>query len=244
MVCDKSYLQFSLQSFQPDCNLWIQKIPGDGNCLFGSLAHQLLDVHPLEETFFFVVAQLRASVVRFIREHLDRFQNYLIPFAEDYVDVSLNAEEKVMRYLDLLSVNGTWGGEECISAVSELLSAAITVWDSRTCRRIEYLPASIHHTAPKRANIYYNGTHYDSISWVSDLSLFSSESVVASVETASKVFDVIRFDTHPYSLIKSFLHQLHIPCSESEAAMLHAALIKFRQLTSTDTECESNSSSR
>ena len=67
-----SVLQFVEKSFTEN-RLWLQKIPGDGNCLFGSLAHQFHGVHPLSKNYSVEVSKMRKRVAGYIREHLDEY---------------------------------------------------------------------------------------------------------------------------------------------------------------------------
>lgn len=112
----------------------VVKIPGNGNCMFGSASHQLFD-HKLS-SLAAQSARLRAEVVVYIRQHFERFRPAIISrVIEDneasfwkvtMTEAILN--ERVAKFLDnSLSKSGYYGGQESLIAISELYRVNVFV---------------------------------------------------------------------------------------------------------------------
>lgn len=201
-------------------NLWVQCIPGDGSCLFGSLVHQVFGIHPAEKDFLFVASRMRESIVDHLRRNFSRYWEYLVPFAEDFVkDGYVDIYDRVWRYLELLSDNRFWGGEECLSVACELYDIIITVWDERSGRFMEYFGGS---PMAKKVAICFSGVHYDSVLFASHTSFCDTNGSINIPRTS----DMIR--VQPFygdvSVYQSFLHQLRIRQDDSEITILRSLL--------------------
>lgn len=114
--------------------LTVAKIPKDGSCLFGSLAHQLWNYKIKSRKHLDATKKLRADVV----EHILNPQNYSsFEFhLKDRVYENKNANEITNITTEcklfarhVLSKQKTWGGIETLLAVSELYSTNIVVFN-------------------------------------------------------------------------------------------------------------------
>lgn len=138
------------------------RIPGDGNCLFNALIHQLcfLDGVSRWESH----QDLRIEVVKFIRENLDRFSFQLQDSIFDALNIKVdnnNANSLVQVFLDKLCTEGFWGGAEVIAAFCELTLLQVNVYSLGNNFPTRFFPSS---SEPRNiANIYYSGNHYDSL---------------------------------------------------------------------------------
>lgn len=113
----------------------IVNIRGDGNCLFGSLAHQLFYSKLNGKEHKQDTNQLRTDVVRFINTQITQENNvnadtfkYLIKGrlleSADFQIVDL--EKDIHFFLNVcLQRNGFWGGSETLKAVSMMYSVNI-----------------------------------------------------------------------------------------------------------------------
>lgn len=209
-------------------SLWLQRIPGDGNCLFGSLVHQIMGIHPEESTFSAAVSQVRASIVVYLRNNFSRYWAYLVPFAEDFVKQDfVDVYDRVWKYLELLAQEGFWGGEDCISVACDLYNVSITVWDERTARIIEYPNKSL---SARKIAMYYTGAHYDSVLFFARIDRQKPERSV-DIPRAGHGLKVVPFYGQ-HAIYQSFLHQIGVPPDDSAVSALIAVIGKFSSLTS------------
>lgn len=202
---------------------WLQRIPGDGNCFFGSLVHQIHGVHPKEPSFSTEVIHMRASIVAYLRSNFSQYWTYLVPFAEDFVNHDYtDVYDRVWKYLELLSHDGFWGGEVCLTAACVLYNVKATVWEERTGHYREYPNAS---PSARGISLYYTGAHYDSL-------LFSARTdlrdLIDSVDIprAGDMLRVVPF-CGQFSVYQSFLHQMRVPQDESSSATLRSVVLKY-----------------
>lgn len=154
--------------------LRVIKIPGDGNCLFSSLCSQLFQLEVGSVQHKEKVRGLREEVSNFIFTHAweDRYRNCIVcRIAEEMPHwVNLNYSSQVRKFIDFLSTDGNWGGEETIMAVSNMYMANITIHYEKGSR-ITIPPHGqnpirslniVYRLQNKYSNIYqYN--HYDSL---------------------------------------------------------------------------------
>ncbi|XP_058810949.1 uncharacterized protein LOC131675819 [Topomyia yanbarensis] len=141
-------------------------IPGDGDCLFSSLTHQIWGCPPHDAAHQLYVRTLRSQVVQYYRERLPTLSDGL--YAQALVifpDVSsvLSPTQLVDHFLNSLSMPGFWGGEESLIAISEILDFAVTVFRERSVAISLNSSGSqelrlVHRVAPSGEY-----THYDSV---------------------------------------------------------------------------------
>lgn len=112
-------------------SLVILKIPGDGNCLFTALAHQIWSQIPGTEQNELHTRTLRRLVVSYYREKIHTFGERLLPQAQaifpELVGM-LSPAELVEHYLNQLSKPQFWGGEETIRAVATVFGYKVKVY--------------------------------------------------------------------------------------------------------------------
>lgn len=215
-------------------DLWLQRIPGNGSCLFGSLVHQVLGIHPDEEIFLSTSLHVRALIVDHLRRNFARYYEYLVPFAEDFVRHGFVDEyDRVWKYLDLLSDSQFWGGEECLSVACELYGINITVWDERTGRLREYLNES---PDARQIAVFYTGLHYDSVMFAAHMDNTDSFGAI-DISSARQVLKV-----KPYygqmAFYQSVLHQLGIIQDSATVATLRSAVLRYgSSITTVSGEC-------
>lgn len=108
-------------------NLNTLAINKDGNCMFGSLVHQLYFVKTNSKEHFDLVAKLRSTVVSHILKDFDRYKSAIeIDFSNLKEDV---ADAAVKEYVSTdLSKNGEWGGTESLLAVADIFKVNILVF--------------------------------------------------------------------------------------------------------------------
>ncbi|SIO73133.1 Ubiquitin thioesterase otu2 [Babesia microti strain RI] len=85
----------------------IYNIPGDGNCLYRSIAHQL-DPKSTE-----LHRELRVKAAKFILDHREEFSSYI--------------SDNICEYADKIANTNEWGGEIEIVALSRALNRNIFV---------------------------------------------------------------------------------------------------------------------
>lgn len=203
--------------------IWVQRIPGDGNCLYGSLVHQLWRIHPTDPRFSEAALQMRTVLVEFIR-NLPRYWDHLLPFAEDLIKSDcLDDYDRLRKYLTLLARDGIWGGEESLSAACEVFAVNIVVWQQCTGQPITYYSSQ---TSTTTVTLCYTGTHYDSVLWTTKVTL-ENETDVRLVDRGGEILKVTPFSGFPGSLYQAFLHQLHILPDEGALNILQLSLKDF-----------------
>lgn len=144
---------------------WLVQIPKDGDCLFGSLVHQIYGVTPKNQLFKPYSKQLRETAVREIRNHPDLYYHHLAYYANEIVHDDWPIEMKIEEYLRRLECPGFWGGSECLAAVSNYFVVCIHIYQDTTCIKFEPETESFD---LRICEIFYHGeglvkTHYDSI---------------------------------------------------------------------------------
>lgn len=116
---------------------WLLCIPGDGDCLFGSLVHQMYGVTPKNRLFKPYSEQLREIAVREIRSRIEYYYESLVPYACEFVSGAMSLDDRVQSYLEMLRSPGVWAGTECISAISNYFRVSIHIHQSNTCIRFD-----------------------------------------------------------------------------------------------------------
>lgn len=152
--------------------LMIQRIPGDENCLFGAICHQIYDIQVKTEQYKAAVLNLRNEVVNYLRQNCEitRIKNCIISrIADEFPQYNLsNYQDKVTRFTRFLSINNNWGGEETIIACVEMMNISLNIHYELGAPRL-FNPTI--GTSSRTINIVYRlaGTdrhiynHYDSV---------------------------------------------------------------------------------
>lgn len=97
---------------------WLLSIPGDGDCLFGSLVHQMYGITPKNNLFKPYSQQLRSIAVQEIRNHIGYYYENVVYYANELVQGVMSESERIDAYLRLLDSSGIWAGTECLAAIS------------------------------------------------------------------------------------------------------------------------------
>lgn len=112
--------------------LKVLRIPVDGNCLFGSLCHQLMGYTVPSITHTNATTRLRTVITEYIwnNRYSSRITNAIITRINDEWPTHKTApyDTKVSIVLAYLRTIGHWGGEETIVAVMELFNVAIKIY--------------------------------------------------------------------------------------------------------------------
>lgn len=108
-------------------NLNTLDISKNGNCMFGSLAHQLHLVKTNSKEHTDLTAKLRSDVVNHILQDIDRYKRAI---EIDFSGLDVDAAAKEYISTDL-SKNGEWGGSESLLAVINMFKVNILVFQER-----------------------------------------------------------------------------------------------------------------
>lgn len=122
----------------------VYEIPGDGDCLFSSLLHQLENHLPAAPNHATKVIDLRRRVVAYIRYRLqdavlqDEWVQQMVGSMDDdpcnrysAVDASGNPVEldvRVRAYLNDLETGEVWGSGETLRAVAEIYNVSVNLY--------------------------------------------------------------------------------------------------------------------
>lgn len=114
--------------------LTVAKILGDGNCLLGSIVHQIFGMPIDSEEHVLATMKLRQDIVQHILDanNFDAFEFtlrdrvYEMKSKAEIVDM---VEESKHFVRDILSMDGYWGGHECVAAASRIFSVNIIIFD-------------------------------------------------------------------------------------------------------------------
>ncbi|KAK4471257.1 hypothetical protein MN116_004702 [Schistosoma mekongi] len=122
-----------------------REVPSDGNCLFSSLSDQLYGTTANHK-------EVREQAVLYIEKHKEEFE----PFFD------------VKDKLDKLRLIGTYGGHECIIAVSRYFSVSIIIHQLKQKPWLAGIPVidkalTKVSTYPQLHLAYHNGEHYSSV---------------------------------------------------------------------------------
>lgn len=98
-------------------NVKVNKIVGDGNCLFATAVHQIEFVKIGSTEHAKKTALLRQQVVKHIRENFQWYKQVL-KGQVDCDDASI--DELGKQYLEKLSGDGFWAGSEALSAIANM----------------------------------------------------------------------------------------------------------------------------
>ncbi|AFZ79773.1 hypothetical protein BEWA_026220 [Theileria equi strain WA] len=139
--------------------LKIHHIPGDGNCLFKSIEHQLRTRASADSSLKSYDHQaLRKMVVQYLRMHRADFEHFVYGVYED------DCDDMFAFYCDKMESDGEWGGELELRLFSDILNCRIHVHTADS-ESIVYGPEGatlvLHVSFHKHA--YSLGCHYNSL---------------------------------------------------------------------------------
>lgn len=151
----------------------VRLIPGDGHCLFASLVNQYYGYELDDQRHGEGIISLRRMIVEHIKQNADKYQPCLRQtVAEEGWNRNIGTDQAVEEFLNRLESGREWGGEESISAASEILRCRIDVYQeegpiikynlaegaNKTLRIAYRLPRSVISRMSSRTR-----DHYDSI---------------------------------------------------------------------------------
>lgn len=204
---------------------WLLSIPGDGNCLIGSVVHQIYGITPAHHLFELYKLQLREASVDEIIDHLEYYTEQLVVFAEDAIADDIPVTDKVQRYLEQLRADGTWVGADCIAAICNLHQIAITIHQDNG--KVEFTPTRSETAEWPVYRIFYKDlvdgvrTHYDSVlcfrlAELPPFQFIDLEADKVMLSNSTTVADVVRIGDANQSVFTALHHQLtrRIPTEE------------------------------
>lgn len=97
---------------------WILNIPGDGDCLFGAIVHQIYGMTPKHRLFKTYSQLVREAAVTEIIHNLHLYYETVSSTANEVIASDCSVSDKVEEYLSKLKTTGYWGGSDSIAALS------------------------------------------------------------------------------------------------------------------------------
>lgn len=102
-----------------------QQIPGDGNCLFGAIIHQLHGITPESPNYSTTIDHLQREVAEHIENHAQQYMGQILDsvrtsFGTNNIIHRLPPPAQVQQYKQNLRRRGLWGGAEVTAAVTEI----------------------------------------------------------------------------------------------------------------------------
>jgi len=138
-VSDARFDSLQLLDYNADFSEAI--VPGDGNCLFYAIAHQLKMIGYASN---YSHLDLRQLAVNHIRNHMPDYNAFI--------------EGDILHYLDDMAKEGIWGGEHELRALADTLTIRINVFMSGKVQ------PSYGNKSNPAIHLSYNGnTHYNSL---------------------------------------------------------------------------------
>lgn len=111
--------------------LSVMKMPGDGNCLFSSIAYQIEKFRVGSSTHKIRVSELRCRVVQYMKANIsnERLRNCIICRIIDEMPSwgKLIERLKYEKFFDFLEQDRNWGGEETIIATMLMLNVKMVI---------------------------------------------------------------------------------------------------------------------
>lgn len=218
-ICDTSGNQF-----------WLVLIPGDGDCLFGSIVHQIFGMTPKHPLFKTYSQQVRELAVSEIRRNLHLYYETVASYADELITSCDSTTAKIELYLRRLQSAGYWGGADSIAALSNHYNVIFCVHQHNS--RIEFSPTNSEIDAPPRHHLFYGNSpgingessqgyvsaHYDSILCIR---LFGTvmqvpDAQIFQLHGSPSNLRIKLFGADPNALFHSVLHQLtgELPSAE------------------------------
>lgn len=126
-------MRYALENEEHLRTVRVAIIAGDGNCLFGAMAHQLFGSKINSRKHKQETHQLRQDVVEYIRkDYTATLQAGLLDGALDEQDFPVDPDEHPdaahIFLTDYLPRSGVWGGQESLAAVQRMYNASIFIF--------------------------------------------------------------------------------------------------------------------
>lgn len=142
-------------------NLKMLPVPGDGNCLFASIVHQLENLDSKSPSHKPAVIELRRKSVDYLERHWMEYELQILAEAVKRRMIWPNEQQKVeiiRKHINNLREDGFWAGSEVISAIADMRKTPIKVFTRRGVPMVfgEHYPGRV-------ARIFFSGDHYDSV---------------------------------------------------------------------------------
>lgn len=121
IINSEAYYQVFTSNYD---HLKILRIPPDGNCLFGSIVHQLENLDIRSSGHKKSVADLRRRCVNFLEQHWTRYENSIISEAvnrQEQWPADEFKEAFIEKQIEALRKDRTWGGSDILAAASDML---------------------------------------------------------------------------------------------------------------------------
>lgn len=191
-------------SMEFDLNGKLVKIPlvpilGDGNCMFGTLSHQLFGHKVDSAEHQQSAAELRMSAVQYIEANFEDFINSLKGRVMDEIEERNKnkrskkppvdvTEKKCKNFLKTLKQNGVFGGSESLTAIRQTYSVNILIFnESGPC----YFPYGFNPNYKRTIFMAYrlvagsqtDRNHYESPTDVNMKHLFDCVKMLCGAET-------------------------------------------------------------
>ena len=109
-------------------DFYIVRVPRDGNCLFSSLTTQLLSTRYWCSEHVEFTKCLRKDACKYIQENLEMYRVSIIESAREKWPELSDEDQLINLFLNDLSLDGTWGGEEILQATSSIYNIRIEVY--------------------------------------------------------------------------------------------------------------------
>lgn len=176
-------------------NVNVLKIPGDGNCMFAALVHQIHLVKLGSDEHKVYTDDLRLKVVNHIKENFDSYKHAIKGRIFEDCELSKkdppsNIDEACEFFISKLAQpKGYWGGAETIRAVSEIHHVNIAVFNERGDI---YFPCGFNKLNEKSIFLAYRlgpskgktgcriRIHYDSICTIKEEYIYKFVSILSS----------------------------------------------------------------
>lgn len=166
----------SIQITENTIYLTVARIPGNGNCLFGAVAHQLYRHSIHSEEHKTATNAIRAEVVEHILKP-ENFSSYEFALQDRVYDMKKPNEiqnmtsECELYVRNVLSRDGSWGGHESIQAISDMYRINIVIFnEADSCVLQTNNQDTFERTIAIAYRLAYNAqgeiqrNHYDSVS--------------------------------------------------------------------------------
>lgn len=109
----------------------MKTIPGDDNCMFAAVAHQLFEFEIGSTMQVAMTATIREMAVDYLRDHRSDPEIQLLietRTEEDWQGLEgANEEESIMNCLNVLAQDHEWGAGESLYAISLLFRVKIVI---------------------------------------------------------------------------------------------------------------------
>ena len=122
----------------------INPIKRDGNCLFGAIADQVYNDPNLHRT-------VRDFCVNYMKDNEEFYSQFMV---NDHLDFT--------QYMNRLKLDGSWGGNPEITALSQVFECPIEVYEESENPKL-FLSENFNGNTNHIIRIYYANNHYSSV---------------------------------------------------------------------------------